>query len=312
MIGRLLISLLKAIDRGLNRCVRGGFGLKDVFTVWNLLGGVASICFAIHGDVGWAAGAVMLGYLGDVLDGPMARLTGRTNRFGSELDSIADHLSQCVAPAFVVYLVYRPESIVLGFALAALMVVTGSIRHARGAAAPFEFDLCWNGMPRPVGAFIVLSFLNSSLFEWLPAGSWIGVALVGAVAVLNLVSLPFMNHHGRKLQLYVKVAVVGSFAVAIGLALLAPRYFWDAVFVIVFGYSLFSWVPMSKQEREAYFAEARRWHRRLEGEMFEEKAAERASTAAAARSGDSIEDDESSENSDSSGGDVKLAGKSGA
>lgn len=261
---RAAIAVVKALDRAIHFVIRGGFGLKDMFTVWNLVGGVASIVFSIQGEVRWAAAAVMIGYLGDVLDGPVARVTGRGNRFGSELDSIADHLTQCVAPAFVVFLIYRQLSWALAFGLGALMVVTGSIRHARSAAVSFNFDLCWNGMPRPVGAFIVLSFLNASFFTWLPGAPWIGVGLVTVVAVLNLISLPFMNHHGRKLQLYVKFAVISSFVVAIGLALFSPRYFWDAVFVIVFGYAWFSWVPLKKEERRRFFEEARRWRMRLE------------------------------------------------
>jgi len=264
MIRNTLSGALRFFDRGLSHLVRGGFGLKDVFTLVNLLGGVASICFAIQGNIKWASAAVMLGYLGDVLDGPVARLTGRGNLFGSELDSIADHLSQCVAPSFVVFLFYRGVSVYLGFGLAALMIATGSIRHARAAAVPFRFSLCWNGMPRPVTAFIVLSFLNSQILHWVPAGEWVAVALICVVSVMNLVSIPFLNHHGRRLQLYVKVAVVTSFAVVIGLALVAPDFFWDVLFVIVFGYAVTSWIPLSREECREFFAEARRWRNRLE------------------------------------------------
>lgn len=114
-------------------------------------------------------------------------------------------------------------------------------------------------MPRPVAAFLVLSFINSHVMSWLPAGKYVGAGLVLVVAVLNLVSLPFMNHHGRKLQTYVKAFVIGSFALCIALSIVAPDYFWDALFVIIFGYSWLSWIPLSKEEKRTFFEAAGKW-----------------------------------------------------
>ena len=261
---RLLSALLVPLDRLLARLVGGGFGLKDVFTIVNLAGGVASICFAIQGNLWWAAFAVMLGYLGDVLDGPVARLTGRQNRFGNHLDNIADHTSQCVAPAFVIFLAYRDVSLGLAFAMASLLIITGSIRHARGETVRFEFDLAWNGLPRPVGAFLVLSFVNSQLFHQVPAGRWVGVGLVALVSVLHLIPLPYMNHHGRPLQLYVKLVVIGWFAACAAAALFFTRFFWDVLLGCTFLYAAGSWIPMTREERRAFFVAARKWRQALD------------------------------------------------
>ena len=259
----LLVTALGPLDRLLARIMGGGFGLKDLFTVINLLGGVASIGLAIMGHLWWASFAVILGYLGDVLDGPVARLTGRQNRFGRELDNIADHTTQCVAPAFVVFLAYRPWSLAAAFAGAALLVVTGSIRHARGASARFDFDLAWHGMPRPVAAFIVISFLNSQLFQVVPGGRYVGLGLVASVAVLNLVPLPFMNHHGRRLQWWVVASVVFMFLSGLAFALFVTRWFWDLVFAYILLYAFTSWIPMHPEERRAFFDASRRWRAEL-------------------------------------------------
>ena len=266
MIRSVLAALLGPADRLLARAVGGGFGLKDLFTIVNLVGGVASICFAIQGNLWWASFAVMLGYLGDVFDGPVARLTGRMNRFGHELDNIADHTAQCVAPAFVVYLAYRDFSIGLAFALAALLIVAGSIRHARGAVASFGFKLAWNGMPRPVAAFLTISFLNSHLFTHVSFGRYVGIGLVVAVALLNLIPLPFMNHHGRRLQRWVVVLVVFWFVSAALVVIVWTAYFWDVLFVWTALYAGGSWVPMTRQERRDFFAAARRWRKALADE----------------------------------------------
>ncbi|MDY0001504.1 MAG: CDP-alcohol phosphatidyltransferase family protein [Polyangia bacterium] len=261
---QLLAALLSPPDRLLARVVGAGFGLKDIFTLWNLAGGVASICLSIMGELWWASFAVMLGYLGDVLDGPVARLTGRMNRFGGELDNIADHTTQCVAPAFVVFLAYKEVSVYLGFGLAALLVTTGSIRHARAATAKFDFALAWHGMPRPVAAFLTIAFLNSQLFQALPGGRWVGVGLVGLVALLNLAPLPFLNHHGRRLQGYVVAVVVTWFVGCAVTVLLVPKWFWDVLLACVLLYAGGSWVPMSKAERRGFFEASRRWRQELE------------------------------------------------
>ncbi len=266
----MLKRILLLLDGLLAAAIGGGFGLKDLFTLVNLAGGVVSIWLSFHGRVEAASAAIMIGYLGDGLDGPVARLTGRQNRFGSELDTIADHMAQCVAPAFVAYVAFRQLGELVGLGLAFLVVATGSIRHARSAAEHFAFDLCWNGMPRPVAAFLIVAFVNSHFRSLLPAGDWIGVGVVVAVSVANLLPIPFLSHHGRRLQWWVRTAIVASFALCILLGIFAHRYMWDALFVIIFGYSLTSWVPMSRQERAAYFQAARQWRRRLAGASEED------------------------------------------
>src|SRR5258706_11127390 len=74
------------------------FGVKDLFTVINLMGGVAGIVLAFTSRLDYAGYAIFAGYLfGDVLDGPVARWTGTANRFGSEIDAASDHLAQSFA-----------------------------------------------------------------------------------------------------------------------------------------------------------------------------------------------------------------------
>ena len=74
----------------------GPFGVKDLFTLVNLMGGVFAIVFAIRGQPARPpAPRCWLGYLlGDTLDGPVARMTKTSNQFGSELDTATDHFVQ--------------------------------------------------------------------------------------------------------------------------------------------------------------------------------------------------------------------------
>ena len=85
----------------------GPFGIKDLFTLINLLGGVIAVRFIWEGNLELAGMALLGGYLlGDALDGPVARLTRTANQFGGEFDTATDHFVQAIVPAIIVYVVY--------------------------------------------------------------------------------------------------------------------------------------------------------------------------------------------------------------
>ena len=102
----------------------GPFGVKDLFTLVNLMGGVAAIVFVIQGNLPAAGMALLLGFLlGDNLDGPVARMTKTSNKFGGELDTTTDHFVQAIAPAVIVYAAYaRGGHATAGLVLMSLIV----------------------------------------------------------------------------------------------------------------------------------------------------------------------------------------------
>jgi phosphatidylserine synthase len=240
----------------------GYFGVKDLFTMINLLGGVMGIYYAALGNPIWAGYAILAGYFfGDALDGPVARATHTGNKFGSEFDSAADHIGQGIAPAVVVFSAYRllghPA---MGLVLMAALISTASIRQARFNVAEFKFPLAYCGLPRTVSGIIALSFPSSMLFRESGVGPQLGIAVVGLVAALNLVPIPYMTHRGtRGMQWWVK-AMVASFLVSPFVAFFAARaYTFDVMFIHAFGYACAGWVPVKPPERAAFYAEYRRW-----------------------------------------------------
>ena len=236
------------------------FGLKDVFTCINLLGGIFAIIYCIEGNIRYAAYAFLLGYLlGDCLDGVVARLTRTGNTFGKEFDAISDHLAQSIAPAFIVYVGYKDISLYLAIGLASLLIITGSIRHARAAVSPVNFPLAYMGLPRTASAFIIVSFLNSSLFIQVPGGRWVGVGLLVVLSAAHILPLPFRAHRGRALKLYVKLLVAGFFSTTVAALLFFREFVFDVTFFWLMGYSVASWIPLSPEERRAFFARAREW-----------------------------------------------------
>jgi CDP-diacylglycerol--serine O-phosphatidyltransferase len=241
----------------------GPFGVKDLFTMVNLLSGVAAVGFAVQGEVRDAGYAVLVGFLlGDIVDGTVARLTQTANRFGAELDAIADHFVHVFVPGLVFYTVYdRGHHAAMGLAAVAALIVGASIRHARFAAARFHYPLCWCGLPRTISGFAALSFPLSTFFFTGTTRAYVtGLVVVTVLSALNLAPVPYMTHRGqRAMQPYVKVLVTAFFLSAPLAFVVARRYTFDVFFVGTMGFALAGWVPVHPAERRDFYAEYRRW-----------------------------------------------------
>jgi phosphatidylserine synthase len=240
----------------------GWFGVKDLFTMVNLLGGVLGIYYAALGDPATAGYAIMAGYFfGDALDGYVARLTNTGNRFGAEFDSAADHVGQGIAPAVVVWSAYHLRGHdTLGLLLMAALISTASIRQARFNVAPFDAPLTYLGLPRTISGFIALAYPNSVLYQRSDYGHLIGVGVIGLMAVLNLVPIPYMTHRGkRKMQLWVKAFVISFLISPFVVFAVARPYTFDVIFAYGLGYALFGWFPIRPAERKAFYDQHRQW-----------------------------------------------------
>jgi CDP-diacylglycerol--serine O-phosphatidyltransferase len=243
------------IPRGARRM----FGLKDVFTSLNALSGVVGIYFVIKGHPLWGSYSFLAGYAADCVDGVVARATRGGNRFGAEFDSAADFIAQAVAPAFVVYGLYAQSAARLGVSagfadavgllLAAILVLTATIRQARNSVRPVAVDFAWVGLPRNVASFVLLGYANSVFFSRLPGGLWLGIPLVVLVAVGELSNLPFMSHHGRKQLWWAKMFLLGFLTTTPLAVFVCPRFAWDVVFFWTAGYASLSWTAMLPEER---------------------------------------------------------------
>lgn len=239
------------------------FHLKDLFTLVNLVSGVIAVHFVLQGWPRTAGFTVIVGYLfGDLLDGQVARLTNTSNRFGAELDSIVDHFVHVVVPGIIIYTVYSDAGHEgLGLVALGVLVGTATIRHARLAAAKFDFPLCWCGLPRTISGFTAMSLALAKVVTdnlrhyYVPA-----FAAVMLLSVMNLVPIPYMTHRGhRAMQTWVKV-LVGTFVVLPVIVFFVDRdRTFDVFLVFMLGYAFTGWVPVRRDERSAFWAEYRRW-----------------------------------------------------
>lgn len=239
------------------------FHLKDVFTLVNLISGVVAVHFIVLGYPRRAGYAVIVGFLfGDLLDGHVARLTQKSNRFGAELDSIVDHFVHVVVPGLIIYSVYSDAGYdKLGIAALGILVGSATVRHARLAAARFDFPLCWCGLPRTISGFAAMSLpLSRALGNHLKAGHWLGFLAIVGLSMLNLVPIPYMTHRGRRaMQPWVKM-FVALFIITPVITFLVDRAWTFDVFAFwVLGYAATGWVPVHRDERLAFREEYRRW-----------------------------------------------------
>lgn len=243
--------------------LRAVFGLKDVFTLGNVLSGFAVILLAGEGELRWAAGAVFIGYAFDALDGVVARLMRSGNRFGAELDNVADLVTYSLAPAFVVYVAYRPLSEPLAVSLAALPAFTGTLRFARFNVQRVEYPGYWVGLPRPCSAVFIVSFCASRTFAE-PAVAWAGAALIPLVSALNLSFVPFHGHHGRKASALVRT-FVGAWLASTAVAAILG-WVWEACLFwsSAYAFTQHLFIPAADRARMREFVRA--WRRGAVGE----------------------------------------------
>lgn len=106
--------------------------LPNIFTLGNAFFGFSAIVFAALKNPYAAAYCILFGASLDALDGRIARLTKSTSPLGMQLDSLADAVSFCLAPAFLFYFWdLGPDSSPIIFFTSAFYALAGLFRLAR-------------------------------------------------------------------------------------------------------------------------------------------------------------------------------------
>lgn len=239
------------------------FGIKDLFTTINALGGAVALILCIEGDPYLAGLAVLFGYMfGDSIDGWVARKLGTANRFGAEYDTIADHLCQGIAPGAIVYTAYLQADLGLSAAaghalagtLACALMITASIRHARNTVRPVDFSGAFVGLPRSAGGQIAIAFVDAQVVTSHPEALWLGIVIIPLLCWASLSYQPFLKARLPRDAPAVKFFVVAFFVTSIAVLALWPRFIFDLILFWFSGYALTSWLALTGDERRAYRA----------------------------------------------------------
>lgn len=145
--------------------VDGKIQLADYITVLNGVAGFLAITFIIDRRFLETALLIMAALCLDGVDGVVARRYGGGNGRGHYLDSFADTISFCIAPALMLYTMYYdpsrgrawtdPEN-ALAVMSSTLVAAFGILRLARFVGADHEKD-SFRGLPTPANAILLTS-----------------------------------------------------------------------------------------------------------------------------------------------------------
>ena len=144
----------------------------------------------------FAAVAILLASVFDVLDGKVARLSGATSKFGVQYDSLADLVSFGVAPAVLAFSwALRPYGR-FGWLAAFIFVVCGALRLARfnvmSATGETKY---FKGLPIPAAASMIA--LTILLYLRLVETGWIKdiviLVMIYILAFLMVSSIRYLS-----------------------------------------------------------------------------------------------------------------------
>jgi len=135
---------------------RGIYILPNLFTTGNLFCGFWAIISVFQEKFFYAAVAILLACVFDILDGKVARLSGATSKFGVQYDSLADLVSFGIAPALLAFSWALREYGKFGWLAAFLFVVCGALRLARFNVQSSSGEVKYfKGLPIPAAASMI-------------------------------------------------------------------------------------------------------------------------------------------------------------
>lgn len=208
----------------------------NLVTTGNLFFGFFSIIKSLQGDFGWAAPAIVLAAVFDVLDGSVARLTGGTSEFGVQYDSLCDLVSFGLAPAVLMYTFGLNQYGRLGWVICFMFLACGALRLARfnvqSSIGKASGD--FTGLPIPMSAAVIACFVamitevKSKTYSWEfmnqarefvnieEVRSWFLMIAGFGLAIAMVSNIKYRSHKGLKFkwikpfQLLVGVVVLAA------------------------------------------------------------------------------------------------------
>jgi CDP-diacylglycerol--serine O-phosphatidyltransferase len=198
---------------------QGVFLFPALLTIGNLFCGFYALILTLDQRYAEATYAIFVAMVMDMLDGRVARRLKATSQFGVEFDSLADVVSFCVAPAFLLYtfaLADVPRAAWFG---TALFLICGALRLARFNVQTGAVDKrFFVGLPTPAGAGVIASTVlllqGTDLSRWelvaLASGSYIvGLLMVSTFRYWSFKDVdPARRHPVQSLLVVILAAMV--------------------------------------------------------------------------------------------------------
>lgn len=207
--------------------------LPNMFTLGSLFAGFYAITLLTSGQLEsehflYAAAALMIATVCDLLDGRVARMTRTQSEFGLHMDSLVDLVSFGLAPALLVYKWSLHEFGVFGMVMAFAFAGCGACRLARfnvielsgkenkqpGASRYFV------GLPIPLAAGMLISVIVLLESMQLSVSTWGIAGLSLLLAVLMVSNVRFRTFKDLKMS----PQTIAVFALAIAFLTSAAMY----------------------------------------------------------------------------------------
>ena len=130
--------------------------LPNLFTTGNISSGVLSILFTVQGRLSWAAYAILVGCICDVLDGRIARLTRTGSAFGVNYDSLSDLVTFGLAPGALMFQFFQRPGDKFLLPVVLIYTVCCALRLARfNVQASTTEKRGFQGLPTPAPAVLI-------------------------------------------------------------------------------------------------------------------------------------------------------------
>ena len=145
---------------------KGIYILPNLLTSISLFSGFYSMIATIDKRFTYAAVAIFVSAVFDMLDGRVARMTGSSSKFGVEYDSLSDVIAFGVAPGLLAYVWALKAYPKFGWVAAFLYVACGALRLARfNIQAENVQKKHFLGLPIPAAASVIAA--SVLFYAWL-------------------------------------------------------------------------------------------------------------------------------------------------
>jgi CDP-diacylglycerol--serine O-phosphatidyltransferase len=191
----------------------------------------------VDGRFSDAALAIFVAMVMDLLDGRVARLMKATSQFGVEFDSLADVVSFCVAPAFLVYSFALKDLSRPAWFGAFLFVICGALRLARFNVQTGTVDRrFFIGLSTPAAAGVIAASVVLHGDE--PPERWVQISLAVAAGVLALLMVSTFRYWSFKEVDFVRRRPVQSLLVVVLAIMIVATKHEIFLFALFTGYAL--------------------------------------------------------------------------
>ncbi len=230
----------------------GAITAPSLFTLGNLACGFFSILAASKGNFAQAGWLILFAMVFDMFDGRIARLLGTESNFGVEMDSLADAVSFCTAPAMLMYFFVLHTQPIWGAPIACVYACFGVLRLAKFNAMAYAGEgskKYFAGLPTPAAAAILASFaISYSIMEGNMGGRniqlltvylphlynfvWFAMLILSLLMVSNIPYAAFKSKREKGLSVWTLLLIVF-------LVVMLIRFPQDVIFIVFSLYVLF-------------------------------------------------------------------------